>query len=217
MPALDLPPALASKHQEPAWALFQPPAWLWAQQQDFAPVFLQRQPHGRSQGDPLTYRRGSAESLARSPGGRPGAASAARLWRPGELKNNALEFWIDDPLRKACGWTQTCPSTQMLFPPLLSWCLCPPPACKILPQAEAAQPHLHLTYIHTVTDIKAVTAGTEPLHQHILILPLFLPLHPPDQDLCRFTRLFPHTQLMLFCSRNTSYNILLCQILLYHP
>lgn len=86
-----------------------------------------------------------------------------------------------------------------------------------LPQAEAAQAHLQLTCIHTPTDIKALTAGTDPLHQHILTLPLFLSLPFPDKDLCRFTRLFPHTELMLFSSRNTSYNTLLCQTLLYHP
>lgn len=95
-----------------------------------AQAALQRQPRGRSQGDPLTYRRGSAGSLVQSPGGHLGAASGVRLWRPGELKNNSLAvqqaFGIDDPFRKACGWTQTCPSTQMLFLPLLSWYLCPP-------------------------------------------------------------------------------------------
>lgn len=79
------------------------------------------------------------------------------------------------------------------------------------------QPHLQLTCIHTLTDIRAVTAGTDHLHQDILILPLFLTLPFPDQGLCRFTRLFPHTELMLFSSRNTSCNILLYQTLLYHP
>lgn len=37
-----------------------------------------------SQEDLLTYRRGSAGSLVQSPGGRLGAASGVRLWRPGE-------------------------------------------------------------------------------------------------------------------------------------
>lgn len=72
----------------------------------------------------------------------------------------------------------------------------------LLPQAEAAQPHLQLTCIHTLTDIKAATAGTDSLHQHILILLLFLSLPFHNQDLCRFTRHFPHTELMLSSSRN---------------
>lgn len=55
-----------------------------------AQAALQRQPRGRSQGDPLTYRRGSAGSLVQSPGGHLGAASGVRLWRPGGMKNNSL-------------------------------------------------------------------------------------------------------------------------------
>lgn len=37
-----------------------------------------------SQQNPLTYRRESAGSLVRSPGGHLGAVSGVRLWRPGE-------------------------------------------------------------------------------------------------------------------------------------
>lgn len=39
MPALEMAPALAPVPWAPAWALFQPRAWLWAQQQGFAPCF----------------------------------------------------------------------------------------------------------------------------------------------------------------------------------
>lgn len=44
MLVLEMPPALAPVHQAPAWALFQPHAWLWAQRQDFAPCFPVPQP-----------------------------------------------------------------------------------------------------------------------------------------------------------------------------
>lgn len=59
MPTLEMPPALAFMHQKPAWAFFQPPAWLWAQQQDFALCFPVLQPRLLCRGSLMAEGRGT--------------------------------------------------------------------------------------------------------------------------------------------------------------
>lgn len=59
MPTLEMPSALAPVHRAPAWALFQPRAWLWAQQQDFAPCFPVLQPRLLCRGNLVAEARGT--------------------------------------------------------------------------------------------------------------------------------------------------------------
>lgn len=67
MPTLEMSPALVFMHWEPAWTLFQPPGWLWAQQQDFAPCFPVPQPR----------------LLCRGKRGGPTHVQERKCWEPG--------------------------------------------------------------------------------------------------------------------------------------
>lgn len=73
-------------------------------------------------------------------------------------------FQIEAPFRKACAWTQTCPSMQVLFLLHLPWYLHSPVHSALYTSSHRLRqhrPHLQLTCIHIFTDINKTTAGTD--------------------------------------------------------
>lgn len=161
-----------------------------------------------SQEDPLTYRRGSAGSLVRSPGGHLGAASGVHLWRPGGWDRRAqwqpiVHSRLKPHSGKLVDGLRHAPARRSSSFLACIWYLYSPVCSALYTSSHRLgqhRPHLQLTCTHILTDSKAATVGadsspSDPDSPQRASLFLLFPF--PAQDLYKFSSTFPHTELML--------------------